>query len=205
MATARNLLLQEIIKITGQNFSTSTSKELNGILEKYRIQVKLLSNLKPDQTARVSLIENITSIWKAESVEISPKKIKAVIADYRMQLKKQNSTNKVKSFEGQLHSGTLPVDAVYKKKMGKNATHIRIKKATEALAGGPKKRNSSRGKCPKCHSLGVVLAQSSGGDGYFSCIYCGFQAYQSQVGTDLNWPLAAELLGRCFDEGEGRG
>ena len=198
-------MLQEIIKITGQTFSQSTMNELHSTLDKYRIQVKSLAMLKSDQTARLSLTENLVSIWKTEKDELTFKKIKAVIAGFRMQLKKDNSATKVNLTDKERRSGSVPVDALYKKKIGKSGAHIRIKNDAEALAGGPKKRNSSRGKCPKCHSLGVVLAQSSGGDGYFSCIYCGFQAYQSQIGTDLNWPLAAELLGRCFDEGEGRG
>jgi hypothetical protein len=45
-----------------------------------------------------------------------------------------------------------------------------------------------------------VLAHSYAGDDYFSCIYCGFQAYRAAIETDLDLPLAAELMGRRFDE-----
>ena len=66
----------------------------------------------------------------------------------------------------------------------------------EPVAGGPRKRGRSRGECPKCKSMGVVLARSYAGDEYFSCIYCGWQAYKPTEEDDPNASLAVRLLGQ---------
>lgn len=70
----------------------------------------------------------------------------------------------------------------------------------EPVAGGPRKRGRSRGECPKCHSMGVVLARSYSGDEYFSCIYCGWQAYKPADENDANASLAVKLLGQTPSE-----
>ena len=62
------------------------------------------------------------------------------------------------------------------------------------VGGGPKRRTKARAECPKCHSKGVVLARSYAGDDYYSCIYCGWQAYKPADG-EFDSPLAAQLLG----------
>ena len=66
----------------------------------------------------------------------------------------------------------------------------------EPVAGGPRKRGRTRAECPKCHSMGVVLARSYSGDEYFSCIYCGWQAYKPAEEDDPNASLAVRLLGQ---------
>jgi hypothetical protein len=70
----------------------------------------------------------------------------------------------------------------------------------EPVAGGPRKRGRTRGECPKCHSMGVVLARSYSGDEYFSCIYCGWQAYKPTEDDDPNASLAVRLLGQTPSE-----
>lgn len=70
----------------------------------------------------------------------------------------------------------------------------------EPVAGGPRKRGRTRGECPKCHSMGVVLARSYSGDEYFSCIYCGWQAYKPTEEDDPNASLAVRLLGQSPPE-----
>ncbi len=70
----------------------------------------------------------------------------------------------------------------------------------EPVAGGPRKRGRTRGECPKCHSMGVVLARSYSGDEYFSCIYCGWQAYKPTEDDDPNASLAVRLLGQSPSE-----
>jgi hypothetical protein len=70
----------------------------------------------------------------------------------------------------------------------------------EPVAGGPRKRGRTRGECPKCHSMGVVLARSYSGDEYFSCIYCGWQAYKPSEDDDPNASLAVRLLGHSPSE-----
>ena len=76
--------------------------------------------------------------------------------------------------------------------------------SAEPVAGGPRKRGRTRGECPKCHSMGVVLARSYSGDEYFSCIYCGWQAYKPTEEDDPNASLAVRLLGQSPSEGQSR-
>ena len=66
--------------------------------------------------------------------------------------------------------------------------------AEPAVAGGPRLRKKARGECPKCHSMGVVLARSYSGDEYYSCIYCGWQAFTPTDEADPNASLAVRLL-----------
>ncbi len=68
----------------------------------------------------------------------------------------------------------------------------------EPVAGGPRRRQKARGECPKCKSLGVVLARSYSGDEYYSCIYCGWQAYKPTDEDDPNASLAIRLLGQTL-------
>ena len=76
----------------------------------------------------------------------------------------------------------------------------RGRSSAEPVAGGPRKRGRTRGECPKCHSMGVVLARSYSGDEYFSCIYCGWQAYKPAEEDDPNASLAVRLLGQSPTE-----
>ncbi|MDP2343907.1 MAG: hypothetical protein Q8O67_23320 [Deltaproteobacteria bacterium] len=72
----------------------------------------------------------------------------------------------------------------------------RLPRSAEPVAGGPRARKKARGECPKCHSMGVVLARSYSGDEYYSCIYCGWQAYKPVDDDDPNASLALRLLGQ---------
>jgi hypothetical protein len=71
----------------------------------------------------------------------------------------------------------------------------RVSRGPEPVAGGPRARKKARGECPKCKSKGVVLARSYAGDEYYSCIYCGWQAYKAVDEDDPNASLAVRLLG----------
>jgi len=72
----------------------------------------------------------------------------------------------------------------------------RVTRPPEPVAGGPRARKKARGECPKCKSKGVVLARSYSGDEYYSCIYCGWQAYKAVDEDDSNASLAVRLLGQ---------
>ncbi len=72
----------------------------------------------------------------------------------------------------------------------------------EPVAGGPRQRKKARGECPKCKSMGVVLARSYAGDEYYSCIYCGWQAYKPADDDDPNASLALRLLGQTLGSGD---
>jgi hypothetical protein len=73
-----------------------------------------------------------------------------------------------------------------------------MRHVAEPVAGGPRRRQKARGECPKCKSLGVVLARSYSGDEYYSCIYCGWQAYKPADDDDPNASLAVRLLGQTL-------
>jgi|GEM_PF-981912 len=53
---------------------------------------------------------------------------------------------------------------------------------------------SKRSECPKCKSRGVVLARSYTQEEYFSCIYCGWQAFKPFEEANADSPLAARLM-----------
>jgi hypothetical protein len=48
--------------------------------------------------------------------------------------------------------------------------------------------------------MGVVLARSYAGDEYYSCIYCGWQAYKPTDEDDPNASLAVRLLGQTVGD-----
>ena len=73
-----------------------------------------------------------------------------------------------------------------------------MRHVAEPVAGGPRRRQKVRGECPKCKSHGVVLARSYSGDEYYSCIYCGWQAYKPTDEDDPNASLAIRLLGQTL-------
>ena len=74
----------------------------------------------------------------------------------------------------------------------------RVARGPEPVAGGPRTRKKARGECPKCKSMGVVLARSYSGDEYYSCVYCGWQAYRPADEDDPNASLAIRLLGQTL-------
>ncbi|MBI5496598.1 MAG: hypothetical protein HY904_16375 [Deltaproteobacteria bacterium] len=53
---------------------------------------------------------------------------------------------------------------------------------------------SRRSECPKCKSRGVVLARSYTQEEFFSCIYCGWQAFKPFEEANQDSPLAARLM-----------
>ena len=53
---------------------------------------------------------------------------------------------------------------------------------------------SRRSECPKCKSRGVVLARAYTHEEYYSCIYCGWQAFKPFEEATQDSPLAARLL-----------
>lgn len=80
--------------------------------------------------------------------------------------------------------------------LGVGEAPARMPRGAEPVAGGPRARKKARAECPKCHSMGVVLARSYSGDEYYSCIYCGWQAYKPADEDDPNASLALRLLGQ---------
>ena len=194
MTTARNLLYADLAHaLTAPSQETIRERVLR-ILDKYRIQLKPGISLEEGQTARESLFREIVEKCTVVSATEIPRKLNTIFARYRMQ-SKQKLPGQTREGEG-----ASKLETIDKKQELKLGAKSKSTMKTEPLGGGPIKRTKVRGECPKCHSRGVVLALSYAGDDYFSCIYCGFQAFRAAIETDLDLPLAAELLGRRFDD-----
>jgi hypothetical protein len=219
VTTARDLLLSDIQNLVKTPFSSNASVEVSKTLDRYRVQAKPTTTLREGITAREALGEDILASWFGPQTHELDDILKKTIDRYRMQLKQsgderngQAAPKAAPRAVGEKINGRapdkkkaapLPSEELPKKaKKGKKIELEKRATLSEPVAGGPQKRNRSRGQCPKCHSMGVVLARSYSGDEYFSCIYCGFQAYRASLDAELDLPLAAELLGRRFDDRE---
>ncbi|MEI6805441.1 MAG: hypothetical protein WCK49_02915 [Myxococcaceae bacterium] len=182
MATARDTLLADLARLLKTAYSDRAEGSIGALLDRFRIQAKS----GPDSqrgTARELLSAELLKLWQAPSNADLSKTILTAINQYRMQLKQATEKKQgAKDKQKMVSKGSVS------------------KPNTQPLAGGPQKRQRVRGECPKCHSMGVVLARSYNGDEYFSCIYCGYQTYRAAMDLEFDLPLAAELLNRRFDE-----
>lgn len=217
MATARERLLQALTAIISQPCNEDGRTALKRLLNSYRVQAKPGEKLDKNQTARDLLAAKLVESWQQSSL-VEKKNLNRIISSFRMQLKQglnrgrthENKTglagdpgqmsdqNKSMS-RSQIKENTAKQENAYFK-----SKSIVSESSLEAIpiAGGPKQGSNSRGQCPKCRSIGIVLARAYGGDDYYSCIYCGFQSYLKGVDPKLDLPLAAELLGRAFGDPE---
>lgn len=217
MATARERLLQALLAIISQPFSEEGKVALSRLLNSYRVQAKPGENLPKDQTARNALADKIVEAWK-QSCPLDRKFLSRVISSFRMQLKQGFSRSRMLESKqsqkeaGQEVAGQSMVSARAKAKdiaakqenayFKDKAKNVVNPEGSTQIAGGPKQNPKSRGQCPKCRSIGIVLARAYGGDDYHSCIYCGYQAYLKNTDPKLDLPLAAELLGDAFGDPE---
>lgn len=208
MATAREKLLQALTAIISQPFSDDGRNSLNRLLNSYRVQSKPGEDLGKDQTARDSLGQKIITAWKEADV-LDRKALGRIIGSFRMQLKQGLKRGKVAAAGDRLASKDVAKSETVVRSNAKQSSakyenaYFQDKKdsgivSNDAIAGGPKHKSGIRGHCPKCKSSGIVLARAYGGDEYYSCIYCGYQAYLSNQDQKLDLPLAAELLGGPF-------
>lgn len=216
MATARERLMQALTAILTQPCTEDGKTALKRLLNSYRVQAKPGENLSKDQTARDLLAEKIMASWQ-EGNAAEKKNLNRIISSFRMQLKQGLSRSKSSDARGGSNGDGGSADH------GKGLSRSQIKENTAKqenayfktkfyakevpidaipIAGGPKQGTNSRGQCPKCRSMGIVLARAYGGDDYYSCIYCGFQSYVKGVDPKLDLPLAAELLGSAFGDPE---
>ncbi len=184
MATARDTLVTELGKLFTGPYTERATDLLSGVLDRFRIQSKSGPNSKAG-TAREILHTQLVKLWR-EASQIEPNGLLGkIISQYRMQLKMGTE----KKEESKPPKSVVSTTKTQKPKV-----------RTEPVAGGPQRRQGVRGECPKCHSMGVVLARSYSGDEYFSCIYCGYQSHRASVDFEFDLPLAAELLNRRFDD-----
>lgn len=212
MATAREKLLQALSSILSLPKDQNLENNLKKLLNTYRVQVKPNENLPKDQIARDVLLLNIMEKWSLSVVAFDD--IPKLIAPFRMQLKQSIDLKDSRPFVNNFidQSAKEAKDGIKSKKGGletisqqenayfKGKTKVIEEKAPKStpVAGGPAPKNSGRGQCPKCRSIGLVLARSYGGEDYHSCIYCGYQSHLSKVDPKLDLPLAAHLLGGAF-------
>ncbi len=217
MATARERLLQALTAIISQPCNEDGKTTLKRLLNSYRVQAKPGEHLDKNQTARDLLADKIIEAWQ-QNTATEKKNLNRIISSFRMQLKQ--GLNRGKLHESRAAHAS---EAMSAGDHAKNMTRSQIKENTAKqenayfkskttgleldlgaipIAGGPKQGSNSRGQCPKCRSMGIVLARAYGGDDYYSCIYCGFQSYLKGVDPKLDLPLAAELLGSAFGDPE---
>lgn len=173
-------------------------------LARYRVQTKPGVQVAQGSTARDTLGEHIIALWKKGSDGVEAD-LSAVIDRFRMQHKgPSGGKGKARSSKKAAAKKATPAPTPAKPAAKSEPAPARrpspppAQRAprTSPVAGGPRKRGKSRSECPKCHSMGVVLARSYAGDEYFSCIYCGWQAYRPADDSDPTASLAVRLLGQ---------
>lgn len=218
MATARERLLQALEAILSQNLTNEGKTSLKRLLNTYRVQSKPGEKSIKDQTARDLLFDTLAGSW-AQGVALDRPTISHLISPFRMQLKQGLGRAKFREPFGEksylADTDDMAPGATKKTRLKEN--YARIENAyfsdknkgspirESAIAGGPAKKSRQRGQCPKCRSFGVVLAKAYGGEDYYSCIYCGYQAYIKSSDSKFDLPYAAELLENAFGETEPEG
>jgi len=213
VATARERLLQALTAIISQPYGEDGKTALNRLLNSYRVQAKPGESIDKSSTARDELEQRIIATWQQNHC-LDKKSVARIISSFRMQLKHGVGKSRISDVKQDQEGEQTELKA-----QGKSLTRSQIKEninkhenayfkdrptnskeelEPSAIAGGPKQGSNSRGQCPKCRSLGIVLARAYGGDDYHSCIYCGYQAYLKGADPKLDLPMAAELLGHAF-------
>lgn len=209
MATARERLLQSLIAIISQAFTPEAKVALKRLLNTYRVQAKPGETLAKDMTARDVLANKIVSAWVLKNT-LDKKDLEHLISPFRMQLKQGLLRTKGdferSELENSIGTTNVAFQGLKRSQIQENINRhqnayfrdrSRLKKENPehlAIAGGPVQKTGGRGQCPKCRSVGIVLARSYGGEDYYSCIYCGYQAYLKSSDPKIDLPLAAELL-----------
>lgn len=207
MATARERLIQALSVIISQPFSDDGKNALNRLLNSYRVQTKPSEDASRNHTARDELSQKLIEAWKTKGLS-DRKTIERIISSFRMQLKQGLSAGRPiePRPKASVHSSTeiINQENSHNKRKETSLKHenayfkdkasLYENNDVNAIAGGPKHGINARGQCPKCRSMGIVLARAYAGDDYHSCIYCGYQAYLKEGDPNIDLPLAAELL-----------
>lgn len=210
MTTARAQLHAQLIALLQNLAGVDLTANIQSILSGYRLQFKSKTAVGGDQapTARQALAESLQIIAAKKSVDLVSDLAKILDA-YRMQHKaKAKPKSKTKSKHQEQEAGSKPsrssgtdspVPVSTTKSPGTaQSTQIRSgkKSRSEPVVARPSSRRGvSRSECPKCHSMGVVLARSYAEDEYYSCIYCGWQGFKVAPAGEEQDSLAARLLG----------
>jgi hypothetical protein len=210
VATARETLVVEIEAMcrAGAASAESIHAGIVELLQKYRVQTKPRTQIPAGITARDALADRLLGMWR-QGILTDEEQLNLTIDAFRMQHKKTSGQSKTSA-----RKKVRPREAVTPSASAKDETAAPrptlvtspdTKEDSEArhrgpisspVAGGPRKKAKKRAECPKCHSMGVVLARNYAGDDYYSCVYCGWQGYKPVDKPDFNVPVATQLLGQ---------
>lgn len=217
LATARESLYDEMVALSAQPFADTVVDVVKKTMLRYRVQTKPGVQISAGATARDALGERLVELLRTRPSNLT-EALGTTIDEFRMQVKgKAPSSSAPKAPKASKAKAPAPADddgvddddgaedagpagASLPRKPSPRAERAPDMRAfprgAEPVAGGPRRRGRSRSECPKCHSMGVVLARSYAGDEYFSCIYCGWQAYKPADDSDPTASLAGRLLGQ---------
>lgn len=213
MTTAREKLFEEIVALAGAPAGAGAEAEIRKIMGRYRVQTKPGVQIPDGMTARDALGDRMLALWRESPPDLK-ERIGSNIDEFRMQTKqkpnaakpavspasKARTPPKGRPTPGARPAAMTPPPAAAKAAAPAARPARPRRLVSEPVAGGPRRRGKTRSECPKCHSMGVVLARSYAGDEYFSCIYCGWQAYKAADEHDPAASLAIRLLGHSASE-----
>jgi len=198
LTTAREKLFNEMCALAEEPVADGSADKVRSMMASYRVQTKPGTEIPDGVTARDALGDLLLDIWKASPADAADQ-FNDTIGRFRMQTKQAGGAKKPRKPRAKKKEepkaampppAPIPVPAAKPKPAPPPTPRI------EPVAGGPRKRGRTRSECPKCHSNGVVLAHSYAGDEYFSCIYCGWQAFKPADENDPTASLAVRLLGQ---------
>lgn len=210
MATARETLVIEIETLyrSGETSAENIRAGIVELLQKYRVQTKPRTQIPAGVTARDALADRLLGMWR-QGLLMDEEQLNLTIDAFRMQHKKTSGQSKTSARKKVRPREAVTPAAVVKDEASPArptlVTSPEAKDDSEArhrgpisspVAGGPRKKAKKRAECPKCHSMGVVLARNYAGDDYYSCVYCGWQGYKPVDKPDFNVPVATQLLGQ---------
>ena len=207
MTTARETLFTEIQAMcaAGANSAEGVNESILSLLQRYRVQTKPRTQIPAGVTARDALAERLLTMWR-QSILMDDEQLNLTLDAFRMQHKKTSGKSKTparKKVRPREAATESPAEAAVNPRptlvtsLPKEQNEPRNRgPISSPVAGGPRKKAKKRAECPKCHSMGVVLARNYAGDDYYSCVYCGWQGYKPMDKPDFNVPVATQLLGQ---------
>jgi len=223
MTTARAKLHADLVDLLAAKNKAEAEERLRELIGSYRVQYKKPPAEKGG-TAREALLDSLVEMLRRPPKDALGHAA-ALLDDYRMQIKgapRAKSASSGSRTDGKRGRKATTKDAAAGAAPPVAAPDAAAAGTTSALpvnpeptgpsltpvAGGPPKaKRSTRAECPKCHSMGVVLARSYAADEYYSCIYCGWQGFKAPEALESQDSLAARLLGlynsASSEEGEG--
>jgi hypothetical protein len=189
--TARDALGDRLLEVwrAGGN-DDATRKRMGTLIDQFRMQLKQAGGDKADAPPRPAVAP------RPRPEPTVREKAPAPLPAPRPEARPASTTPK--------RASTAPTPAAPARPtttpvaLGVGDPPARVARGPEPVAGGPRTRKKARGECPKCKSMGVVLARSYSGDEYYSCVYCGWQAFRPADEDDPNASLAVRLLGQTL-------